>query len=161
MQGMRPPPSVHVFLAPSRRVALGIGVATMTALTLLTGLPLAGWQHALLVTALFAWAWFAMRPYVNRRAGRAAVELWLAPNRLLAVRTGDGRLRAGHLRSASRVGAQVTTIVWRPDGAWWSRTILIVPDMLSAEEFRQLRVMLRYARSDAAQALPASQSTAV
>jgi len=52
----------------------------------------------------------------------------------------------------------MTSIVWRPDGARWSRAILVVPDMLPADEFRRLRVMLRYARSGRAQDAPASQS---
>jgi len=74
------------------------------------------------------------------------------------VHMGDGRLIAGHVRSATYVGALVTTIVWRADGARWSRTVLVVPDMLAAEDFRRLRVMLRYARNAAVQGLPASQS---
>jgi hypothetical protein len=62
------------------------------------------------------------------------------------------------VRAATYVGAWVTTIVWRPDGARWSRAILVLPDMLPAEDFRRLRVMLRYARSGDAQEAPASQA---
>ncbi len=49
-------------------------------------------------------------------------------------------------------------VVWRPDGARWSRTVLIVPDMLPAEDFRRLRVMLRYARSAEVQDVPLNQA---
>ena len=48
--------------------------------------------------------------------------------------------------------------MWRPDGARWSRAILIVPDMLPPDDFRRLRVMLRYARSAVVQGAPSSQS---
>jgi hypothetical protein len=43
----------------------------------------------------------------------------------------------------------VTTIVWRPDrAAWWvpASSILLLPDMLPADDFRRLRVVLRYGR---------------
>ena len=77
---------------------------------------------------------------------------------MLAVHRGDGRLAAGHVRRSTYVGAWMTSVVWRADGAYWSRAILIVPDMLPAEDFRRLRVMLRYARSAVAQEVPASQA---
>ncbi len=161
MHGMPAPPSVHVVLAPSRRIAVGVCLASVATLVVLVALPLAGWQLFLAGSALAAWAIDAIRTVAWRRGPRAAVELWLAPNRLLAVRGGDGRLRAGHVRGSSRVGALVTTIVWRPDGAWTSRAILLVPDVLPEDEFRRVRVLLRYARSDVAQPRPSSQSTAL
>jgi hypothetical protein len=63
-------------------------------------------------------------------------ELRLAPDLVLVVHRGDGRLIAGHVRSATYVAASLTSIVWRPDGARFSRAILIVPDMLPEEDFR-------------------------
>jgi hypothetical protein len=50
--------------------------------------------------------------------------------------------------------AALTSIVWRPDGARWSRSILVLPDMLPPDDFRRLRVMLRYARSGLPQSSP-------
>ena len=54
------------------------------------------------------------------------------------------RALAGRVHRDSYVGAWCTTLVWRPDGRWLSRAILLLPDMLPAEDFRRLRVMLRY-----------------
>jgi hypothetical protein len=70
-------------------------------------------------------------------------------DRRLAVTARDGRTCQGSIMDASFVGASVTTIVWRPDHAPRhvpARAILILPDTLSAEDFRRLRVMLRYGR---------------
>jgi hypothetical protein len=42
--------------------------------------------------------------------------------------------------------------VWRRDGSrWWARApaIVVLPDMLPADEFRRLRVALRYGRPPA------------
>ena len=56
------------------------------------------------------------------------------------------------------MSAALTSIVWRPDGARWSRSILVLPDMLAPDDFRRLRVMLRYARNGLEQDAPANQS---
>jgi hypothetical protein len=74
------------------------------------------------------------------------LEIVLSADRLIVVRDGRDQLIAGHVRAATYVGARITTIVWRPDGAWRSRAELILPDMLPAEDFRRLRVQLRYGR---------------
>ncbi len=52
--------------------------------------------------------------------------------------------------ASSYVGARVVTVVWRPDGwPWWRPTpaLLLLPDMLGAEDHRQLRVALRCGRA--------------
>ena len=157
MGSMRLPPSVHVVFGPSRIVGAGIGVAALATLAVMFLLPVQAWQQAIGVVVVLAWAAVAFRVVALRRSRFAITELRLAPDLVLVVHMGDGRLVAGHVRSATYVGAWVTTIVWRADGAYWSRAVLIVPDMLEAEDFRKLRVMLRYARSAVEQGVPASQ----
>jgi hypothetical protein len=158
MRGMRLPPSVHVMLGPSRIVGIGVGLAALALLAVAFAMPLAGWQHGAVTLAVLAWAARAFVVVALRRGARAVTELRLAPDLVLVVHHADGRLVAGHVRSATYVGELVTSVVWRPDGACWSRAILIVPDMLPAEDFRRLRVMLRYARNALAQDAPASQA---
>ncbi len=70
-------------------------------------------------------------------------------DRRITVTGRDGRSRAGAILDDSYVGARLTTIVWRADGApWWrpARTIVVLPDTLPEDEFRRLRVVLRYGR---------------
>jgi hypothetical protein len=158
MHGMRLPPSVHVVLGPSRIVGVAIGVASLATLAVVLALPLPAWQQSALCVLVAGWALVVFRVVALRRGAFAVTELRLAPDLVLVVHMGDGRLVAGHVRSATYVGAWVTSVVWRPDGARWSRAALIVPDMLPAEDFRRLRVMLRYARSEEAQGAPLNQS---
>jgi hypothetical protein len=158
MGGMRLPPSVHVVLGPSRIVGAGIGLAALGALAIVFLLPADAWQQALGVLVVVTWAAASFWVVALRRSRFSIAELRLAPDLVLVVHRGDGRLTAGHVRSSTYVGAWVTSIVWRADGAFRSRAILIVPDMLPAEDFRRLRVMLRYARSAVAQGVPASQA---
>ena len=152
------PPSVHVVLGPSRIAGAAIGVATLATLVIVLILPLAGWQHAALCSLVLGWAWVGFTLVALRRTRDAVTELRLAPDLMLVVHRGDGRLIAGHVRSSTYVSARLTSIVWRPDGARLSRAMLVLPDMLPAEDFRRLRVMLRYARNALEQETPGSQA---
>jgi hypothetical protein len=58
--------------------------------------------------------------------------------------TVDGR--AGTLRAGSFVAPWLTVVRWRPAGTRFDRTLLVVPDMLGADAFRELRVILRQLR---------------
>jgi len=155
---MRLPPALHVTLGPSRRaVAFVVGMALGCCAVLAT-LPLDPALIALAMLVTVVWAGDRVFVVALRRGPRASVALWLTGDRMLVVRSGDERLTAGYVRQSSYVGARLTTIVWRPDGARLSRAEWILPDMLPAEDFRQLRVLLRYARSEEADAAPASQA---
>ena len=116
----------------------------MSALVL--ALPLDTWSMAAALTAI---AIVAARGF-RRFAGRAApVLLCVGHDRRIAITTRDGRSRDGVILDDSYVGAGLTTIVWRPDRARRfapARTMLILPDMLAPDEFRRLRVLLRYGR---------------
>ena len=153
---MRLPPSLLVELGPSRLAGVAIGVMGAATLGLALALPIAAWQQASLIAFVAGWTWRAWRTHALRQGASACIALRLAPNRLLAVTMGDGRRLAGHVRSSSYVGARLTTIVWRADGERWSRSVCILPDMLPAEDFRRLRVLLRYARSGDVAAVPAN-----
>jgi len=155
---MRLPPIVHVSLGPSRIAGVAIGVVTLATLVVVLLLPLERWQHGAVCAVVLAWAWVAFERIAVRSTPDAVAQMRLAPNLVIVVTRGDGRLVAGHVRSSTCVSATLTSIVWRPDGARWSRSILVLPDMLPPDDFRRLRVMLRYARSGLPQSEPANQS---
>ena len=152
------PPSVHVVLAPSRIAGACIGVLAAATIALSLAMPLEPWLQAVLVVALVAWAAASFHVAALHRGRHAVTEIRVAPDLMLVACMGDGHLVAGYVRAATYVGPSMTTIVWRPDGRRVSRTILVLPDMLPAEDFRRLRIMLRYARNAVAQGAPLSQS---
>ncbi len=88
-----------------------------------------------------------------RCAGRGvAAILHVGIDRSIVVTDRRGRSHAGAILDDSYVGSMLTTIVWRADGdRWWrpARTMLFVPDSLPPDEFRRLRVLLRYGRAPA------------
>lgn len=155
---MRNVASVDVMLGPSRLAGVGVGIAALATLVLVLSLPVPPAAHALGCAGVLAWAWDTFRMVALRTGARTVAAVHLGGDRRVVMRYGDGRLVAGHVRSASYVSAMLTAIVWRPDGACFSRTVLVLPDMLLPDRFRRLRILLRYARSGVAQDVPASQA---
>jgi hypothetical protein len=123
-----------------------IATAALTTIALLALLPMDDVVRGLLICGLVAWGADRIHVIGRCRGPRSVREITLTGDRIVVVRTGNDRLRAGHLRASSYVAACLTTIVWRPDGAARSRTVLILPDMLPANDFRKLRVLMRYGR---------------
>ncbi len=158
MGGMVLPPTVIVVPGASRSAGVLLGLLAIATAAVVVGLPLPLWLQSGLIVMLALWTTQVFHRLALRRGARAVTEVRLAANRLIAVRYAGPALVAGHVRTASYVGSRLTTIVWRPDGARWSRTLLLLPDMLPPDDFRRLRVLLRYARSDDVQGVPASHA---
>jgi hypothetical protein len=73
-------------------------------------------------------------------------------DRTITVTRSDGRSQSGAILDDSYVGARLTVIVWRADDLppWRpAKAIVVLPDTLPREDFRRLRVALRYARGPA------------
>jgi hypothetical protein len=143
---MNPSPRLRLSLRPSRTGAAAIIAACTLTSILLASLPLPmaalGAGAVLIATVLGSG--------LRRCAGRGVPALLdVGVDRRIAVTDRTGRSRAGSIHDDSYVGACLTTIVWRADGErWWrpARTVVILPDSLPRDEFRRLRVVLRYGR---------------
>ncbi len=142
------PPAVVVTLRASRGAGIALGVLATGTAGVVLALPMPLWCQAALILVLVTWTTWQFQCIALRSGAGAVTEIRVVANRLIAVRYGTRPLVAGHVRSASYVGAHLTTIVWRPDGARRSRTVLILPDMLPEDDFRRLRVLLRYGRGN-------------
>ena len=144
MVAMNRPPRLHLQPRFSRRaVALIVATHAMTAALLM-------WLPGSLVVrvagvAFVAIACGAALRNVVGRASPASIRVDI--ERRISVTARNGREREGDVLADSYVGARLTTIVWRPDGAWIVRTILILTDTLAVDEFRQLRIVMRYGRA--------------
>jgi hypothetical protein len=145
---MRPPPRLRLEPRPSRLLRRWLcGGALATAL-LAAGLPLPWLLRLALVLVVVLVTLRAARRTLGR--GLPAI-VHVGADRRLAVTGQDGCTRMGTLAPASRAGFRVTTLVWHPDARRGHRprvaeTLLILPDMLAPDDFRQLRVLLRYGR---------------
>ena len=108
--------------------------------------------------AILAWAVDSVRVVALRRGSRAIRRIELDGHLQIAVTTGDGACDRGRVRPDSYVGARITTIVWKTERARLARAILLLPDMLPPDDFRRLRILLRYGRSESTQGDPASHA---
>lgn len=155
---MRWPPPVRITLSPSIAALIGIGLLALASGAVTSMLPIDPAVIGLAIVAIGVWAIDRVLVVALRQGSRAVRGFELRGDLTIVVASGDGRIRAGRVHPDSYVGARLTTIVWRPFGRWRSRAILLLPDMLPAEDFRRLRVLLRYGRSDVAQGAPASHA---
>ena len=155
---MRLPVQLRVSPRPSRVAIAAILTLAGFSLGAVVSLPTPVACDLVAAVVLAGWAHHQIRMHGTRSARSAVVELLLSSDAVIVVRFHSGRLIAGHVRSATFVHPWFTSIVWRADGKRWSRTLPIVPDMLDLDDFRRLRVLLRYGRREVTAGAPASQA---
>jgi toxin CptA len=75
-----------------------------------------------------------------------ALDRALRPRRLRCDCEGAAEVDGveGRLQHPCFVAPWLTVVRWRPHGALFDRTVLVLPGMLPAEDFRRLRVLLRW-----------------
>jgi hypothetical protein len=78
------------------------------------------------------------------RGGRAVHRLVTDLSGRMEVTHAEGPIEAGRLAQGSFVAPFLTIVRWHPDGARFSRAVVIFPDAIAKEDFRRLRVLLRW-----------------
>ena len=152
------PPPVRIVLASSRRALALIAALAAATCGVIATLPFDRTLLAFATLVVIVWAVDRIHVVALRHGPRAVRQFELRGDLTVIVVTGDGNALAGRVRRDSYVGSRLSTLVWRPFGRWRSRSILLLPDMLPPQDFRRLRVLLRYGRSDVRQGEPASHA---
>ncbi len=99
--------------------------------------------RAALVIAIGVHAILIMRHWAMRSAARAIVGIELDAAHAVRLIERGGDAIDGRVQADSYVGAWITTLVVVPEGKRLARTVAILPDMLPADDFRRLRLLLR------------------
>ncbi|MCC2682191.1 MAG: hypothetical protein K0S36_1755 [Nitrosospira multiformis] len=152
----RPAPSLVVHLKPSRRLGIVLSFAHFVATVMLWPLmlPLSAklTGSALLVISLV----FYLKRYALLRSPDSVSGLEVTDEMMFTLNTRDGGQIACALLGSSFVAPYLTVLDLRPlkidktDASarhwslYFSRSIAILPDGINPEEFRQLRVLLRW-----------------
>jgi toxin CptA len=100
--------------------------------------------QALAAVALAAGALHALRRH-GRQEGRGNIRGFvvdLAGN--IEVDRADGSRTGGRILDGSFVAPWFVVVRWLPEVARFPRTILVIPDAVDADEFRRLRILLRW-----------------
>ncbi|MGZ5082565.1 MAG: protein YgfX [Usitatibacter sp.] len=133
-----------VALAPSRAGAAIIAIAALATLALIAATPGEAALRILAATWVACAALEAIHSRAFLRGPRAARALRLRGGGAIEVLDASGRWREGSLQRGSFVAPWLTIVRWRAAGERFSRTLPIIPGMAGDEEFRRLRVMLRW-----------------
>jgi membrane-bound toxin of toxin-antitoxin system len=135
---------LRVELRASLDASSAVFVGCVATASLIASLPLPWWLRCLATVLVGMYALALSRRWArgSRPNSIVAIELGL-DHRVLITQRG-GRVIQGNVQADSYVGPLLTTIVLRPDGMGRSTAIAILPDMLPREDFRRLRVMLRF-----------------
>jgi toxin CptA len=152
------PPPVRVVLSPSYTALALIGALAVATCAVIATLPLEPAALGLATIVVVVWAVDRIHVVALRHGPRAVRQFQVRGDLTVVIVTGDGNACAGRIHRDSYVGARLSTLVWRPFGRWRLRAILLLPDMLPAQDFRRLRVLLRYGRSDVAHGDPTSHA---
>ena len=142
---MKTPAPVRVHLGRSRLGVAFVVVTYLASAGLLAFAPGAAPLRAAAVVAIGAHAVWTLRCWALRTMPAAVVGIEVSADGHVVLIERAGRRREGRVQPASYVGQWLTTLVVRPDGARVSRAVAILPEMLSAEDLRKLRVLLRVA----------------
>jgi hypothetical protein len=134
----------EITLKPSRSAAWMVALAALATLVLIAATPGALALRILAATWIACAALETLHSRALLRGRRAARVVSLARGGEIAVQDALGVWRTGSLREGSFVAPWLTVIRWRPAEARFDRAVPILPDMLSPEDFRRLRVLLRW-----------------
>src|SRR5215471_7122148 len=144
---MKAPASVRVELRRSPLAGALIIVTHLATAALIAWLPVDGPLRALAVVGVGGHALRALRTTSLRNARSAIVSLELGPDHRVVLRRRDGSRMEARALADSYVGERLVTLVVRREGSRRAHALLLLPDMIAAEDMRRFRVLLRLGRS--------------
>ena len=146
---------LRVELKPSRRLAALLGIAHGAALLLLTTLSLPLWVIGLIAFLLLWSAVQTISRHARLHGANAVTALELADREQLQLRTVDGVWHRGRLLGSSTISAWIVLLNIRLDRG--STLHVAIPgDGISEDDFRHLRVWLRWGPRPAGEDLDAA-----
>lgn len=135
---------VRVSLKPSRYILAALVTVHTAAAVVVWPLQIPGVAKATLVA--FVVASFARSLWRNAllKTRGAIVAIALEDSQNVSVRTREGPWREARILGTSYVSPRLTALNLRVEGLTLVRHVVMVPDNVDSEDFRQLRVMLRW-----------------
>jgi toxin CptA len=126
---------VEAVLGRSFRAEAFVAIGAVATAALLAAMPLA------LELRAFGLAWIAASAVSALRRLRPGLRLALDARGDIQVGAVAGAIAPGCF-----VAPWLTIVRWRPAGARLDHTLVLTPDRMPAEDFRRIRVMLRWTR---------------
>lgn len=133
---------------PSMRLAALLSLAHSAAAGLLWPLALPWGIKAIIMVALAISLVYYLRQDALLSADNAAIAFVLSDEMHCTVTTRSGESIICHILGNTFVAPYLTVLNLKPAGEFFARSVVILPDGIDAEEFRQLRVWLRWKWKD-------------
>lgn len=131
-------------LRPSLRLTLLLGSAHLSVLLVMVMLPIAPWlQLSGAVLLLLSLGWTVFH-HALRRGADAVTALAFVDRARLRVRTAAGTWLEGQVLGTSTIGATLAVLNIKLDDRKRSIHVVILGDSMHADDFRRLRVWLRW-----------------
>lgn len=145
------PAPIRVELKPSRGFALLLATAHAAALVLLVLIPVPTLICVIGALAILASAYRSISRQALRRGSHAVNALEFSDRETVRIRTGNGVWHAASVLGSSTVGAGLTVLNLRVDGRT-TQHVVITADGIDREDFRRLRIWLRWGPGPAGEA---------
>ena len=139
-----PAPLLVVHLKPSRHLAVILGIAHVATAGLLWPLALPLAVKLTGAAVLAASLVFYLRYYALLRSPGAVVVFELSDEMACTLETRRGDRISCALLGSSFVAPYLTVLNLKPAEGFFTRSVVILADSIDAEEFRRLRVLLRW-----------------
>lgn len=141
-------PLLTARLEPSVRLAVILGLAHFAAIGMLWPLALPTAVKLMGTTVLAISLLFYLQRYALLRSPRSVVALELSDEMSCALETQHGEHITCTLLGSSFVAPYLTVLNLKPSAGFFTRSVVILADSIDAEQFRQLRVLLRWKWKD-------------
>lgn len=140
---------LKIEIHPSRHLAILLGIAHTAAagISLVVDMPTPA--RLLLMLGIAASFVHALYGPALLRAGGSIIAVELGEGGKLSVRTRRGGWHAATLRDSSFVASYLAVLNLKLEKAYFAHHVVIMPDSMDAEDFRRLRVWLRWRKAAA------------
>ncbi len=135
---------VRVALAPSRIGIAALATMASATLALVAFTPGPARLRILAATWVACAALHALHAGALHRGRHGVRAVHVDRDGGIALQDGTGAWRTGLLREGSFVAPWLSIVRWRAPGSRFDASVVILPDMLPAEDFRRVRVRLRW-----------------
>jgi toxin CptA len=137
-----------IAVGPSRRLTGLLAGLHAFAIALFWLAPLPHWLAILLTAALLGSAWSTLRRHGFRTLRHSLIALRLDADCRCEFQTRAGAWHEAALLGSSFVSPYLTVLNLKPAGGRLVKHLVIFPDAVNAEDFRRLRVRLKWRCSE-------------
>lgn len=136
--------TLTIKVGPSRDLAGLIAGMHILAAVIFWLVPVPLWLAASLMPAFIGSAMYTLRRDGFRTLCHSLISLRLDADCRCAFQTRSGAWHDAALLGSSFVSPYLTVLNLQPAGGRWAKHLVILPDAINAEDFRRLRVWLKW-----------------